>query len=160
MDLSKTLHFFKPFEICKVGIMQLPPHRLLGGLTQYLALRIIYPYNPLPRAACLKMQGRGRARPPSPLLLPEFTGPGVSDESGPLGSTAWGVSGFPTQKLPCNHGSERLLVKKLLSPSCSGQLMAVEQAPGEGAVGRRILAEESLFHIQEPQCRELLMCLL
>lgn len=51
-------------------------------------------------------------------------------------------------------------MKKLLSPLCSGQLMAVEQAPGEGGVGRRILAEERLFHIQEPQCWELLMCLL
>lgn len=47
--------------------------------------------------------------------------------------------------------------------------MAVEQAPGGGGVGRRILAEErpgeffspGLLGIQESRCRrELLMCLL
>lgn len=51
-----------------------------------------------------------------------------------------------------------------------GQLMVVELVPVGGRLGRRILAEKRpgevflgggvLFCIQEPQCHELLMCLL
>lgn len=110
------------------------------------------------------MQGPGRASAPTPtpLRLPEFTGPCMRDVAGPLGSTAWawGVPGFLPQKLPCDHRSGAFR-KTVLSPLHSGRLMAVEQAPGEGGAGRRILAEERCsVCIQEPQRQELLMCLL
>lgn len=65
----------------------------------------------------------------------------MREEPGPLGPTAWNVSGSLTRQHFSNH-LKKACEKKFSAPCTQGSLMAPEQSRGRGGVGRRILAEE------------------
>ena len=136
------------FQICEMGIMQLPPQRLMGGWTQHPAHSSTQ--HEMPRPSIMghpssKAGLRGSCALSWHLCLPKSPGPCWREEPGPLRPTAR----FHCLRLPRLCGPPPIaaqkvsLWKKILSPLLdSGQLIAVEQALRGGGVRRKILAEE------------------